>query len=180
MALGIADTALYAFLRRAGGRLAFQAPLPDGLDPDAAAAFRDAFDRLHRYRQWLTRLPPLAAKAVEVVQAVIRSAIWARAQAASRRFVEAPFQLLRPPGTASPGDVPTLLRGVIDLAFREADGWVIVDYKTDPVHKGEVAELAAHYRPQVKTYAETWQGLMKEPVKETGLYFTSVDRYEVV
>jgi ATP-dependent helicase/nuclease subunit A len=72
------------------------------------------------------------------------------------------------------------VRGVIDLAFREADGWVIVDYKTDAVDDGDPSELVKHYRPQVEAYAAAWQGLVGEPVKERGLYFTACGRYLIV
>jgi ATP-dependent helicase/nuclease subunit A len=120
-----------------------------------------------------------AAEAAAVARGVARSPLWARAQAAARRLVEVPFQLSRPPA-ASAETVPQVLHGVIDLAFFEGAGWVIVDYKTDAVTEGELSGLTAHYRPQVIAYAEAWQQLLSEPVKERGLYFTALERYVVV
>lgn len=43
----------------------------------------------------------------------------------------------------------TLAEGVVDLAFREADGWVVVDFKTDR----ELGERRAIYAAQVALYA---------------------------
>ena len=69
----------------------------------------------------------LAQTAVEEVKTVMSSGIWQRAVKSRQRFTEIPFQMLMEEGTG----VPTLLRGSIDLVFRQDDGWVLVDYKTD-------------------------------------------------
>ena len=73
--------------------------------------------------------------------------------------------------------MPVLAGGVIDLVFREAEGWVIVDYKTDRVRREELAGAVAHYGRQVQLYAEVWARATGEPVHERGLYFTSLGRY---
>lgn len=70
-----------------------------------------------------------------------------------------------------------LRRGAIDLAFFEGGGWVIVDYKTDRVTESSVGDKVEYYRPQVQGYAEAWASVVNEPVIESGLYFTSLDRY---
>jgi ATP-dependent helicase/nuclease subunit A len=120
--------------------------------------------------------PALADMAVRTVQAVMRSELWSRAQASPQRLVEVPFQTLMPKGAADAG-LPTILRGVIDLVFREHDGWVIVDYKTDACPKNDVPKLADHYRGQVETYARVWRETTNEPVRETGLFFTHTECY---
>ncbi len=117
----------------------------------------------------------LADAAVETVRAVMRSDVWARAAASERRLAEVPFQTLVEPAEGP----PTVLRGVIDLVFRERDGWVIVDYKTDDPRGRAVEELVEQYRPQVLTYADAWEGAAGEPVREAGLYFTRPGRYVV-
>ena len=146
-----------------------------------------------------------APEALAVVAAVRASEIWGRAFAAGRLLVEAPFEIcLQPgdalvralgvadasavrsvlPGTEGEGQgagaaVPVLVRGVIDLVFREPAGWVVVDWKTDAAHTPE--ELAARTRrhaPQVRLYAEIWTRISGEPVAEAGLYFTVPDHYE--
>jgi ATP-dependent helicase/nuclease subunit A len=73
-----------------------------------------------------------------------------------------------------------LIRGVIDLAFREPAGWVIVDYKTDPRAEQQLPSLVDRYRPQVEQYAAAWERMIGEPVIERGLLFTAVDRYVTV
>jgi ATP-dependent helicase/nuclease subunit A len=122
-----------------------------------------------------------AGEAVAVVRAVQASEIWRRAAASAQRLVEAPFTVCLPPGHPHvPGaTVPTIVRGVVDLAFREPAGWVIVDWKTDAVRgDAEIAEKTRHYAPQVRLYATIWADLSGEAVVETGLYFTGADRYE--
>jgi ATP-dependent helicase/nuclease subunit A len=117
----------------------------------------------------------LAGDAAKTVAAVMQSDIWRRARAAKRALAEAPFYRLIP----AAGDKKScIVRGYIDLAFQEEDGgWVIVDYKTDDLKSRDIEELSRLYAPQVEIYAESWQEVTKEPVKEKGLYFTSADRY---
>ena len=109
----------------------------------------------------------------------MQSAIWQRAQASTRRLVEVPLQtcLLAEESSVK---LPTILRGVIDLAFEEPSGWVIVDYKTDAVPREGMNRLVEHYRGQVETYARAWQSITEQPVHETGLYFTAADQYAVI
>ncbi len=72
---------------------------------------------------------------------------------------------------------PVLVRGVIDLAFLEPSGWVIVDYKTDRHGKNHLRDLAEHYKEQVLTYAKMWEKITGQTVHETGLYFTYPGTY---
>ncbi len=121
--------------------------------------------------------PARAADAVATVQSVMRSEIWQRAQASTRRFTEVPFRTLQPPSAQVSDSVPIILRGVIDLVFREAKGWVVVDYKTDARQESELPQLVEHYRPQVAAYGDFWQSAVGEPVSERGLYFTHLGKY---
>ena len=115
---------------------------------------------------------------VKTAHQVRQSEIWKRALASKRVFAEIPFSMLAKSddAAATPG-VQTLRRGAIDLAFFEGSGWVIVDYKTDRVTESSVSDKVEYYRPQVQGYAEAWASLVQEPVIESGLYFTSLDRY---
>jgi NAD(P)H dehydrogenase (quinone) len=101
-------------------------PLPTLPEQRAIAAvlssLDDKIDLLHRQNKTLEGMA---------------SALWRRALGAKRVLTEVPFvTYLRPedplleckPTAAA---VPTILRGVVDLAFLEPDGWVIVEYKTD-------------------------------------------------
>jgi ATP-dependent helicase/nuclease subunit A len=121
--------------------------------------------------------PALAENALETVASVTKSEIWKRALESPRRMVEAPFQRLVPDEGANGPMRGTILRGVIDLAFLDENGWVIVDYKTDRVAKERMSELADIYRPQVISYAEAWKQITGETVSEVGLYFTHTQSY---
>ncbi len=113
----------------------------------------------------------LAPEAVETVRAVMKSDIWRRALAAEVTLVETPFTF--PLDGASGGK---LVRGCIDLAFREDGEWVIVDYKTDAVGKSKSA-VVARYGSQVRAYAEVWCRITGRPVRETGLFFVRSGDY---
>jgi ATP-dependent exoDNAse (exonuclease V) beta subunit len=53
-----------------------------------------------------------------------------------------------------------LVEGVIDLAFREAGAWTIVDYKTGAPDDAGMDR----YRRQVDLYAACWERITGEPV----------------
>jgi ATP-dependent helicase/nuclease subunit A len=115
---------------------------------------------------------------VKTAHKVRQSDIWNRALASKRMFSEIPFTMLAESDDAeATRGVQTLRRGAIDLTFFEGGGWVIVDYKTDRVTESGVDGKVKYYRPQVQGYVEAWQSLVNEPVIESGLFFTSLDRY---
>ncbi|MSR35124.1 MAG: hypothetical protein EXR95_00575 [Gemmatimonadetes bacterium] len=107
-----------------------------------------------------------------VVNAVRESRLWKRAAAASRRLAEVPFAVELADAT--------WLEGVVDLAFREPDGWVLVDYKTDRGDDPAFAERRLSYRAQIARYAEAWGRLTQEPVKERLIFWTSQRKEESV
>ena len=85
--------------------------------------------------------------------------------------------------TESAEEAQKIVRGVIDLAFREEGGWVLVDYKSD--RAGEDAEKAeeilyGRYAAQLAAYAKAWEEVTGESVIERGLLLTHYDRYVVV
>ena len=106
-----------------------------------------------------------AAEAVATVRSVTSSALWERAAKAEESLTEVPYTYLK-----SSEPVPTLEPGVMDLVFKENDGWVIVDYKTGTMDKEK-------YRPQLETYREAWKAMGCGGVKELGLYFVDHDEY---
>jgi len=120
--------------------------------------------------------PDAAPAALQVIKQVTESAVWLRALNSMQRLVEVPF-VTQFAADQSAAGLPTVLRGVIDLAFEEEDGWVIVDYKTDLVTGDRLQSLTDHYRGQVNTYASVWQSMLGASVKEKGLYFTSSGQY---
>ena len=121
----------------------------------------------------------LTSKATATVSRVMEAAFWKRAQASDTCFVEIPFQhQLSPKPTDS--DTPTLVRGVIDLVFREQAGWVVVDYKTDTVQEGDQEQLADYYRNQVEQYATIWEQMVGAAVCEKALFLTTTGQYVIL
>ena len=64
----------------------------------------------------------------------------------------------------------TVLQGAIDLVFEEADGWVLVDYKSDTVTPENRADLEAYYAAQVAHYRRYWEKLTGRRTR-AGLFF---------
>jgi ATP-dependent exoDNAse (exonuclease V) beta subunit len=134
-------------------------------------------------------LAMLAARAVELVDEVRHSALWKRIKDGSECFMEVPFSICVDaaevgldvpvdygptrnafdPTAASeehspPSRPPVLIRGQIDLAFRDVSAspidtktdWVIVDWKTSAVIDADRQRLVDSYRPQLILYSRCW------------------------
>lgn len=54
----------------------------------------------------------------------------------------------------TPKGSPTVLRGVIDLAFLESAVCVIADYKSELVEASGIPALVADYKPQFEAYVK--------------------------
>jgi ATP-dependent helicase/nuclease subunit A len=122
----------------------------------------------------------LAPVAAEEANAVLGSDLWCRASASSRRMTEVPFELRiedNGPVAAQASPKPVLIRGVVDLAFYEDGGWVLVDYKTDSLRNVSPAALLKKYAPQLRLYGRAWAECAREPVKELGLFLTRAGQY---
>ena len=52
------------------------------------------------------------------------------------------------------GDVVVVTEGVMDAAVRSAEGWTVLDWKTDDVGDGEWEKRLGGYEKQVGRYAE--------------------------
>ena len=100
----------------------------------------------------------------EDAAAYYRSPLGVRMLASPEVRREWDFNLYRP-------EMNLLVQGVVDCAFREPEGWVLVDYKTDHVENEQ--ELVETYRPQLQWYAEAIGTLTGQPVKEAWLYAIS-------
>jgi ATP-dependent helicase/nuclease subunit A len=122
-------------------------------------------------------------KLAGTVEAVTRSDVWNRARAADVRLVEVPFSLAVP--SAEYATLPAVRQelatiapvqvvdGVIDLVFRDAGGWTVVDYKSDLEGAGVAGDRRRDYRAQVDLYAACWARLTGEPVAGRILLFTT-------
>ena len=128
-------------------------------------------DRAHleRLATWFafnkTELRRVIPEALDTVERVMAAEFWQEALAAEERAVEVPFAVRVPEA----GAAPRLLYGVIDLAFKTAAGWTLIDYKTDQLAAG-VDQLAARYAPQIRAYADHWSGHLNVPTR-AGLHF---------
>lgn len=94
-----------------------------------------------------------------------------QAARAEKMFKEQPFVLgvdeteVYPEGTK--GEL-VLVQGIIDVYFEEADGLVVLDYKTDKIFSAE--ELAERYHAQLDYYARALEQMTGKKVKEKIIY----------
>ena len=77
--------------------------------------------------------------------------------------VRIPARLISP---EYPSDETTLLQGILDLAFEEEDGWVLMDYKTDRIPPEGPQALALRYQGQLYAYRLALSHLTGRPVKQ--------------
>ncbi|WP_022836312.1 UvrD-helicase domain-containing protein [Salisaeta longa] len=125
---------------------------------DAAALARRAHTTLERFRQ-----TPLAAQ--------IRDADVA--------YAEYPFVTCTPDAEGT----PVVMRGVIDLLYRDADGWHIVDYKTDRLPNDATLPYVPDDHPyvqQVRQYARYWNAQPDARVASAGLWFTDTETLQPI
>ena len=97
----------------------------------------------------------------------------ARAQAAGRLVREQQFVMEIPASEKNPlwdTKEQILVQGVIDAFFEEADGLVLVDYKTDYVQKGQEELLLKKYQTQLDYYRKALGRITGKPVRETWIY----------
>jgi len=102
----------------------------------------------------------------------IETDLFARICKSPRIYRELPFTLAMDTGEllGVVSEERVLLQGVIDLCFREGDGFVLLDYKTDRV-EGDPAPWAQRHRRQVELYARALETLSGLPVKEKYIVF---------
>jgi ATP-dependent helicase/nuclease subunit A len=71
---------------------------------------------------------------------------------------------------ASEAGPDAIVRGTIDLIYREGGGWHLVDYKTNAVDNNPEA-LADHYKPQLRNYIQLWTQQTGEKIQSARLWF---------
>ena len=154
-------TALHTFMQFADYRRA-------EADPAAEAERLMAAGFLTARQQQALRLDKL--------QVFFSGALYARMAASPDCRREFHFTVEVPAGQVVPGaDMPgemVVVQGIADCVFREGDGLVLVDYKTDRVNTGE--ELAQRYRSQLQFYKKALEPIFGLPVKEALLYSFSL------
>ncbi|HZK12488.1 MAG TPA: 3'-5' exonuclease, partial [Atribacterota bacterium] len=104
--------------------------------------------------------------------------LYQRLKKAELKYSEVPFTINIGPAhplyteLAGQDFRPVILSGTIDLIFKEIDGWVVVDYKTDrPKDKKDYPELVRVYQKQIDIYSQVWQDITGEQVKQSSIYF---------
>jgi ATP-dependent helicase/nuclease subunit A len=133
-----------------------------GADPDMLSAMRESFVEQQVFTKEEGNLVNL-----QVVSAFFDSRIGRRMLASQEVHREWDFNLCR-------RDRSMILQGMIDCAFREGDGWILLDYKTDRITSEQ--DFTEEYRPQLEWYAVALRELTGKPVKECWLYSLSVDK----
>ena len=102
-------------------------------------------------------------EALDVIGRVRTSPFWDRVRQAEERLVEVPLAALQDAGA----EIPTIARGIIDLALKCSEGWYIIDYKSDVAGMDQLVES---YGGQVRAYAALWSRIVGQPVAFAGLY----------
>jgi ATP-dependent helicase/nuclease subunit A len=122
------------------------------------------------------RISPEAAELVNTykIGQFLRTELARRIMQAHRQgklYREQPFVMGIPADEADPGvhsKELVLVQGIIDLYFEEADGLVLLDYKTDAVKTA--GQLLDRYQTQMDLYARALAAATGKPVKEKLIY----------
>ena len=122
---------------------------------------------------WLTQGALTQAQAdaldLSLIVRFANSALAGRILSARQVLREQPFVVRVPAhiiSPAYPSDETTLLQGILDLAFEEKDGWVLVDYKTDRIPPEGPQALIPRYQGQLYAYRLALSHLTGRPVKQ--------------
>jgi ATP-dependent exoDNAse (exonuclease V) beta subunit len=120
---------------------------------------------LRRLAMWLTMEEPqlraVIDEAIDTVRAVAEGQFWQEARMALDRHEEAPFGIRMMEGDGK----ATVLNGIVDLIYRTANGWSLVDYKTDT--DGSAVDLHARYRGQIDAYEKAWSRFVDGAISST-------------
>lgn len=141
---------------------------------------------LHDLRAQLKALSERLRLAPDQLAAIdIESIAWFFTEPPGRELRDARDRLLRetpfvlsvsphrydPAAAARDGGDFLVVRGVIDCLYSTAEGWVVLDWKTDTVGAAGLAERITTYTPQLDIYAQAATELLREPVYRRRLVF---------
>ncbi|MFC1554874.1 UvrD-helicase domain-containing protein [candidate division KSB1 bacterium] len=105
--------------------------------------------------------------AFELINNTKNSQIWDRARKSGQSFSELPFQI----PLEDQNNVVKMIRGSIDLIFKEGNEWILVDYKTDFITKENYDITVNKYLSQIKIYSDAFKKCTGEKVKDNILFF---------
>lgn len=137
----------------------------------------EELDRMERER-FLSRTERESVDG-EALRRFFDSPLGKRFRKAEKVYRELKFTLTEDAGKLDPklaGKGETiLLQGIVDAAFEEADGLILIDYKTDRLLPGETPEdhiLKNGYDRQLSVYAGALTRMTGLPVRERWIWFT--------
>jgi len=112
---------------------------------------------------------------VEQITAFFAGPLGGRVLAGREVLRELPFTLAVPAGEIYPdlGESFTervVVQGVVDCLVDEEDGYLLLDYKTDRIPRGQLEQAAGRYRGQLNLYAKAVESILGRKVKEKHLY----------
>jgi ATP-dependent exoDNAse (exonuclease V) beta subunit len=105
---------------------------------------------------------PMIKKAGELVRQALDSSILQRVIKSGNYHKEVPFTFK---------NNGTIFEGVMDVVFKEGDGLVVLDFKTDLIERDDLNSRVDHYRPQVKVYSDAIKTIFGVPPNEVILFF---------
>ena len=73
------------------------------------------------------------------------------------------------------GNEKIVVQGKLDCAFKEADGYVLIDYKNDNVTDENY--FISVYKNQLKIYADALYQCTEIPVKEIYIYSFKLNKF---
>lgn len=113
---------------------------------------------------------------VPVLASFWRSSLGRRMAASPELHREYPFTVLLAGGplTEIEGGERFLIQGIIDCLFREDDGWVLVDYKSDRLEQDD--DFKERYAVQLALYKQAVEQITGIPVRETYIYSFHLQR----
>ena len=147
------------------------------------AAAKDAAAEIERLQaEGILTEAEAEAVSPEMIAAFFQSPLYGRIAASSEVLREKQLfvrigELQLPAGSrlhAQYGGTDGVLIGTMDLLFREKDGWVLVDYKTD--YARSEADLLKEYSLQLGLYQKAAELIFGIPVKEAYIYSFSLGK----
>lgn len=98
--------------------------------------------------------------------------LWAEIEAAEERYSELPYSFIVNKNVDNK---------VIDLLYKDAKGWHLVDFKTDPIHTLAGKEnLVRQYSNQVRRYQQAAQSQLQQPVDANLVFLDDLGKVSMV
>ncbi|KAB3534145.1 helicase-exonuclease AddAB subunit AddA [Alkaliphilus pronyensis] len=119
---------------------------------------------------------------VAKIEKFFSSDIGKRLLRAKEVYREVPFNIKKTASEVLDGiesDEELLIQGVIDCYFKEAEGIVLIDYKSDYVFE-DVELIVTKYKTQLQLYKEALQAIGGEEIKECYIYLFDKDKAIII